>query len=175
VKALEWLMLQLAGAALLVLSAWLWHADKVGDAYKAGQAAAVAAGNAQHAADLAAARKTETGLRLLLATKDELSHNKEILYAENLSAAQRRVVSGADRLRCPGVGSVSNAATAPAGPAAGGLAPDGPGAAIVPEVAGDILSLAADTGRVLRKYQRVVERYEACRALNNGAGLALED
>jgi hypothetical protein len=172
--ALERLMLKFAAAALLVLGAWLWHAGKVGDAYKAGQAAAVAAGNARHAADIVAARKTEADLRLLLSTKDELSRNKEILYAENLSAAQRRLVSGADRLRCPGAGTVSNAAATAAGPAAGGAAPDGPGAAIVPEVASDILGLAADTGRVLRKYQRVVERLDACIALNNRAEPAQE-
>ncbi|GGY11644.1 hypothetical protein GCM10007386_47420 [Pseudoduganella dura] len=53
-------------------------------------------------------------------------------------------------------------------------APDASGAAIVREVAGDILGLAADTGPVLRKYQRVVERFEACCAMNNGAEPAPE-
>jgi len=38
----------------------------------------------------------------------------------------------------------------------------------VPEVAADILVLAADAAGLVRKYERLTERYDACRALNNG-------
>jgi hypothetical protein len=169
---LERLGLQLCACALLVLAAWAWHAGEVDDAYEAGQAAAVEAGRVRYEAEVARALKTESNYRALLKLKDDLSHERETVYAENLSAAQRRAAAGTDRLRCPGAGAISNAAATPVGPAAGGSGVDGGGAELVPAVAVDILGLAADTGRLVRKYDRLTQRFEECRALNNGAASA---
>jgi hypothetical protein len=36
----------------------------------------------------------------------------------------------------------------------------------VPEVASDLLGVASDLARVVRQYDRITERFEACRALN---------
>jgi len=133
----------------------------------AGYAVAVAAGKAQHDRDAAAAVKTEADLRTQLATRDADAHRKEVEYAENLDAAQRRVRAGTDRLRCP-AGPIPVTAATSDRPAAGGSPADGQGLAVVPDVAADILGLAADHQRLLRNYERVVERFEACRAVNAG-------
>ena len=86
-------------------------------------------------------------------------------HAQDLAAAQRRACAGDDRLRCP------------SGPVPAGAAPDdrsassAPGAdsagpRIVPEVAAEILGDGADIARIVRQYGQVVERFEACRAMN---------
>jgi hypothetical protein len=151
---------------------WIWHTHAVSSARtqgdKAGYARAVAAGKARLDAERTRNLITERDLRTKLAKADTAAATKEQTYAETLSAAQRRVVSGADRLRCPGAGAISNASAAPDGSAAGGSPPDGPGADLVPAVAVDVLGLAADTGRLVRKYERLEQRYDECRALNNG-------
>lgn len=133
---------------------------------QAGWDAAVAAGRAQLERDAAAARKTESDLRAQLRDKDAAAFTKEKEYATNLEAAQRRVRAGVDSLRCPS-GPVPAAAPAGDRPAAAGPAPDGEGPSIVPEAAADILAVAADVGGLLRRYERVVERFEACRAVNS--------
>lgn len=165
--ALERLALQAGACAVLALAAWLWHADQLHDARLAGRAEAVAAGKERYDAEAAAALVRERTLRAKLSAADAAAQRTEQTYAENLTAAQRRIRAGDDSLRIA-VRTIRANATAPGGPAAAGPAPDGAGDPIVPEVAGDILSLAADTGRVVRKYQRLVERFDECRALNNG-------
>ncbi|WP_338761968.1 hypothetical protein [Massilia sp. METH4] len=166
--ALERLAIKAGACALVAVAACAWHAHKVSAARQAGYDAAVMAGEKQRAADAAVALANERALRARLAAADAAAQSKEQTYAENLAAAQRRVRAGTDVLRCPAAAPVPPAAAAPDGSAAGGPAPDWSGAAVVPEVAGDILRLAADTGRVVRNYQRVVERLDACIALNNG-------
>lgn len=167
--ALDRLMVQVAAAVLLVLGAWLWHSHELAAARQAGWDAAVAAGKAQYDADAAKARKTETDLRAKLRAKDEEANELERTYEISLEVAQRDVRAGRERLRCPAAGPVHAAASAPAdGPTAGEPAPDGPGADLMPEVAADVLGLAADGDSIVRKYDRLVERFEACRALNNG-------
>jgi len=131
----------------------------------AGYAAAIAAGNAQHDRDAAAAHKTETDLRAQLAERDADAHRKEQEYAENLDAAPRRVRAGTDRLRCPA--SPVQPTTAPTDRPVAAVAPvDGGGPDIVPEVAAEILSDGAAVAGLVRRYQQVVERFEACRAVN---------
>lgn len=57
---------------------------------------------------------------------------------------------------------------APAGdrPAAGGPGADVEGPAIVPDAAADLLGDTAAIAGLVRRYDRVVERFEACRAVN---------
>lgn len=149
----------------------LWHRHEVSAGRQAGYDAAVTAGEKQRAADAAVALTTERALRAKLAARDAAEQQKDAEYAETLAAAQRRVRAGDDSLRIA-INTIRATAAAPAGPTAAGPAPDGPGAAIVPEVAANILGLAADTGRLVRKYERLEERYDACVALNNGPGPA---
>jgi hypothetical protein len=161
---------RLLAAVILVLVLALgliFWAHHYGDEQNAaGYAAAVAAGKEQHDRDAAAARKTESDLRAQLRARDADAQRKEEEYATNLENAQRRVRSGADSLRCPAVRTVP-ATTAPDDrPAAAGPADDGRGPAIVPEVASDLLGVAAGIAGIVRKFDRLEQRFEACRALN---------
>jgi hypothetical protein len=161
---------RILGAVILVLvlllggGIWIHHYGA--EQYDAGYAAAVAAGKAQHDRDAAAARKTESDLRAQLRDKDADAKRKEDEYATNLQNAQHRVRAGADSLRCPAADPVP-APTAPDDrPAAGGPDPEAERPRIVPEVAADLLGVAADLARVVRQYDRITERFEECRALN---------
>ena len=152
------LVLLLFGGALAVRS---YGAEQ----QRTGYNAAIAAGKeAREAADLAALA-IESGLRTRLLEQDTTAFRKEQEYAANVETAQRRMRAGDDRLRCP-AGPVSAAPPAGDRPAAGGTAIDGQGPAIVPEVAAEILGDAADVAGLVRRYERVVERFEACRAVN---------
>lgn len=157
-----------AGAVLLLvamlLGAWFGVRHYGAEQYQAGHSAAVAAGRAELDRQTAANRKTESDLRADLRAKDAAAFTKEKEYATNLAAAQRRMRAGDDRLRCPGA--VPAAAPASDRPAAGGPALDSGGPSIVPETAADLLGIAADVGGLVRRYERVVERFEACRAVN---------
>ena len=165
--ALERLALQLGACALLVLGAWLWHADQVHDAREAGRAEVIEAGRKQHALDAAAALATEREQREQNRLKDEAAKRKEQEYAENLADAQRRVRAGDDSLRIA-INAI-RATSAPADrPAAGGPAPDEFRAELVPEVAADALGNAAAVAGIVRKFDRLEQRFEACRAMNNG-------
>jgi hypothetical protein len=163
--ALDRLLIGCILAAALLVGGVLGIQHYGAEQFKAGQASAVAAGEKARQVQADANRKTESDLRATLAAKDADAFTKEQTYATNLDAAQRRVRTGTDRLRCP-------ASPVPAGaapgdrPVAGGPAPDGPGAELVPESAADILGDAAAVAGLVRKYDRVVERFEACRALN---------
>jgi hypothetical protein len=152
-------------AGLLVLAALgvRWYGA---GQHQAGYDAAVADGKAQYDRDVAAARKTESDLRAQLRTQDADALKKKAEYEANLEAAQRRVRAGTDRLLCPGQ---IPAAAAPGGrPVAGGPGADGEGPSIVPEVAAEILGDGADIAGLVRRYDRVVQRFEACRTLNAG-------
>lgn len=159
---------RLAGAALLsialLIGGWFGIRHYGAEQYRAGHDAAVAAGRAELDRRAAASRKTESDLRAELRDRDAAAFTKEKEYATNLAAAQRRMRAGDDRLRCPGA--VPAAAPASDRPAAGGPAPDSERPSIVPETAADLLGIAADVGGLVRRYERVVERFEACRAVN---------
>jgi hypothetical protein len=133
--------------------------------YDEGYAAAVAAGKAQHDRDAAAALKTESDLRAKLATRDADAQRKEQEHAQELADAQRRVRAGVDRLRCP-ASPVQPSAAAPDRPVAAGSAVDGGGPEIVPEDAAEILGDGAAVASLVSRYERVVERFEECRAVN---------
>ena|GEM_PF-2418114 len=161
----------MAGAVLtvgVVAGGWAWHSHAVSTARQEGYSAAVADGKKRYDEDAAKALSKERKLRDEQAAKDDAARKDKERYDEALADAQRRMRAGTDRLRCPAASPVHAAATAPAGPAAGGPAPDEPGTPVVPEVAADILGLAADSDSIVRKFDRLTERYDACRALNNG-------
>lgn len=158
-----------AGAVLLLvallLGAWFGVRHYGAEKYRAGYDAAVIEGREAREAAAAAALAIESGLRAKLLERDTAALRKEQEYAESLEAAQRRVRAGVDRLRCP-AGPIPGAAPAGGGSAAAGPDADGEGSAIVPEVAAEILGDAADVAGLVRRYERVVERFEACRAVN---------
>jgi hypothetical protein len=137
--------------------------------YRAGQVAAISVAVAASVAEIkrqtAAARKTESDLRAQLRAKDADAFKKEQEHAESLAAAQRRMLTRADSLRCP-AGPVPDPATPSDRPATPGPGPDTEGPALVPEVAADLLGIAADFAGLVRRYDRVVERFDACRAVN---------
>ena len=136
--------------------------------YDDGYAAALAAGQARYEREVAAAIKTETDLRAQLAAKDDEAKEKDRTYAISLEVAQRRVLDGTDRLRCPTARAVQPTAAATDRSAAGGSATDGQGPAMVPDDSAALLGLVADHQRLVQRYERVVERFDACRALNAG-------
>jgi hypothetical protein len=133
--------------------------------YEAGYAAAVADGEARRQADAEIARQTETDLRNRLRAQDIAAHRKEQEHASTLQAAQRRVIAGADRLRCP-------ARPVPASPApehrpaAGGTEADEAGPDLVPQAAADVLGYGSAIAGLVRRYERLEQRFEECRALN---------
>lgn len=161
---------RLTAAVILVLALvlggvwWIHHYGA--ERFDAGRDAAIASGKEQHDRDAAAARNTESDLRAQLRAKDADAKRKEDEYASNLQNAQRRVRTGADSLRCPAASTVPAAAAPGDRPAAAGSGPDVEGPRLVPEVAADLLGIAADLAGVVRKYDRLTERFESCRALN---------
>lgn len=138
-----------------------------GDArYQDGYDAAVDAGRKQHDHDAAVARETESALRAQLHARDADALQKENEYATNLAAAQRRVRAGTDRLQCPTARAVPAVTTAGDRPVAARPAADGEGPDLVPEIAAEVLGDGADIAGLVRRYQRLLERFEDCRAVN---------
>lgn len=160
---------RLLAAVILVLALLLggaWWIRHYGDEhYQAGWDGAVAAG--KEARDSAATVHVaiESGLRAQLLDKDTSALRKEQEHAEALEAAQRRVRAGVDSLRCP-ASAVQPAAPADDRPAAAGPAPDGQGAELVPDAAAALLGDGAAIAGIVRKFDRLNERFERCQALN---------
>jgi hypothetical protein len=163
--ALNRLLGGVLAAVLLLIGAWFGVRHYGAEQHRAGYATAVKDGEEAREAAAVAALAIESGLRTRLLEQDTTALRKEQEYATNLEAAQRRMRAGDDRLRCP-AGPVPAAAPAGGGSAAAGPAADGAGPAIVPEAAAEILGDAADVAGLVRRYERVVGRFEACRAVN---------
>jgi len=155
-------MIVLAG---LVVVGWLGVMHYGSTRYNAGYAAAVAEGKTARDAVAEITRITEADLRAQLQARESAAHRKEQEHAQDLAAAQRRVRVGDDRLRCP-TGPVPASAAPGDRPTAAAPGADGAGPAIVPEVAAEILADGADIARIVRQYDRVIESFEACRAVN---------
>lgn len=159
----------LAGVLLLIalaVAGWFGIHHYGAEQYQAGYDAAVAAGKAQHDRDAEQARQIETDLRDQLSQHDAAANRKEQEYAKSLETAQRRMRTGTDSLHCPAANPVPASAPASAGPAAAEPATDGQGPAIVPETAADLLGIAGDVAGLVSRYQQVVDRFDACRAVN---------
>jgi len=152
-------------AAILAVAGWFGLRHYGEEWYQDGYAAAVAAGKAQHDRDAENNRKIESDLRQTLAERDAEATRKEQEYASNLDAAQRRVRAGTDRLRCP-ASPVQPAAAPGDRSVASTPATDGAGPDVVPEVAADLLGIAADIAGLVRRYDQVVEHFDECRAVN---------
>jgi len=163
-SALQRLLGATLAVVFLVVATWLGARHYGAEQFQAGWDAAVAAGAEQREHQAALARETETTLRAQLRDKDVAALTQEKKHAESLEDAQRRVRAGVDSLRCP-AGPVPAVATAGDRPAAAGPVVDEQGLAIVPEDAAAILGDGADVAGLVRRYERVVERFEACRAL----------
>jgi hypothetical protein len=163
--ALERLAIAAFTLAAILLGAVFGMKQYGTERYNEGYAAAVAAGKAQHDRDAAAALKTESDLRAKLAAKDADAQRKDEEHAQALADAQRRVRTGVDRLRCPA--STVQPTSAPADRPAAAVAPvDGTGPDLVPEAAADVLGYGAAIASLVSRYERVVERFEECRAVN---------
>lgn len=154
----------LAGLLVLGVLGVRWYGAAQ---HQAGYDAAVADGKAQYDRDVAAARKTESDLRAQLRTKDAVAFQKEQDHAASLEAAQRRVRAGVDSLRCP-AGPVPAGAAPGDRSAAGGPPVDGQGPTIVPEVAAEILGDGAAIAGLVRRYERLEQRFDKCQAVSAG-------
>jgi len=152
-------------ALALLLAGWIGVRNYGIERWQAGFDKAVAVGKERRDLEAAVAQEREAALRAELREKDAAEFIKEKKHAASLEAAQRRVRAGDDRLRCP-AGPVSAATPAVDRSIAGGPSVDGERQAIVPEVAAEILGDGADVAGLVRRYERVVQRFEACRALN---------
>lgn len=167
-SALErWLSGALVLAGLLVLAALGAHRYGA-EQFAAGQAAAVAAGEKLRQAEADRNRATETTLRAQLATQDAAAFTKEKEYASNLEAAQRRVRAGVDGLRCPTASPVPAGAPAGDRPTTAGIEVVAGGSQLMPEAAADLLGVAGDVAGLVRRYERLEQRFDACRAVNAG-------
>ena len=164
--SLERLLCSILAMTVLALAAWFGVRHYGAEQRQAGYDAAVREGREARDAAALAALAIESGLRARLLEQDTTAFRKEQEHATKLQAAQRRVRAGVDSLRCPAAGPVPSAAAAGDRPATAGPAADGKGPAIVPEAAASILGDAADVGSLVRRYERVVKRFEACRAMS---------
>jgi hypothetical protein len=160
------LFIGVALAALLAAGAMLGLHHYGNERYQSGYDAAIVAGKEARDSAEVANLAIESGLRAQLLDRDTAALRKEQEYASNLADAQRRVRAGDDRLRCPAANPVQPAAAAPDRSAAPGAPADGQGSDLVPEAAADLLGIAADVAGLVRRYDQVVERFEACRAVN---------
>jgi len=159
----------LTGAIVLIglaLFGWLNLLNYGVERYDEGFEAAIKIGKQRRDADAEINRQTETDLRAQLGIKDAAAFKKEKDHARSLAAAQRRIFTGTDSLRCP-ARPVPATGTTSDRPAASGSAPDDEGSELVPEAAADLVGIASDVERLVRQYDRVVERFEACRAVNS--------
>lgn len=163
--AVDRLLCSVLVAVLLVIGAWFGVRHYGAEQRQAGYDAAVADGKEARDAAAVAALAIESGLRTRLLEQDTTAHRKEQEHATNLEAAQRRVRAGVDSLRCPAGPIPAGAATGDrsiaAGPAADGEGPD-----LMPEAAADVLGHGAAIASLVRRYERIVERAEACRVVN---------
>jgi hypothetical protein len=166
VSRLQALLAGVLVAIALIVCAWVGIDSYGTDRYESGYNAAVEAGVKQRNREAEDNRKTESDLRDQLAERDADAHRKEQEYAKDLDVAQRRVRAGTDRLRCPAASPVQPAAAPDDRPAAAGPAVDGSGTDLVPEAAADILGDGATVAGLVRKYDRLTERFEKCRAVN---------
>lgn len=149
----------------LALFGWLNLLDYGVERYDEGFEAAIKIGKERRDADAEINRQTEIDLRTQLAIKDTAALKKEKEHALSLAAAQRRILTGTDRLRCP-TRPVPVTATTGDRSVAGGPPADDGGSELVPEAAADLVGIASDVERLVRQYDRVVERFESCRAVN---------
>jgi hypothetical protein len=166
VSALERLTATVILVLILLLGgAWWIHHYGI-DQHRAGYAAAVEAGKEARDSAETVHVAIESGLRAQLLDSDTSALRKEQEHATNLDAAQRRVRAGVDSLRCPAASPVQPATAANDRPAAAGPAPDGQGAELVPDAAAEILGDAATIAGLVRKFDRLEQRFEACQAVN---------
>ena len=152
------LVLLLFGGALTVRS---YGAGQ----YDAGYAAAVKDGEEARDSAAVAALAIESGLRTRLLEQDTDNLRREQEHAASLEAAQRRMRAGDDRLRCP-AGPIPVATAAGDRSAAARPTADGEGLDLVPEAAAEVLGDGADVAGLVRRYARVIERFEKCRVVN---------
>jgi len=158
----------LVGAIVLIglaLFGWLNLLDYGAKRYDEGFEAAIKVGKDRRDADAEINRQTEMDLRAQLGIKDAAAFKKEKDHAQSLAAAQRRILNGTDSLRCP-ARPVPASSTPVDRSAAIGPAADDEGPELMPEAAADLIGIASDVERLVRQYDRVVERFEACRAVN---------
>ncbi|MGI4846159.1 MAG: hypothetical protein ACRYF7_22955 [Janthinobacterium lividum] len=163
--ALHRLLCAVLAVVLLAICAWLGVRHYGAEQRQAGYDAAVADGMEARDAAAVAALAIESGLRTRLLEQDTNAYRKEQEHATNLEAAQRRVRAGIDSLHCP-AGPVPATAAAGDRPTAAGPDADGEGPELVPEAAADVLGHGAAIASLVRRYERIIERAEACRAVN---------
>jgi hypothetical protein len=165
-SALERLMAAVIFVLLLLLGCAWWVRHYGAERYQAGWDGAVAAGKGQRDSAAVANLAIESGMRTRLLEQDTTAFKKEQEYASNLEAAQRRMRAGIVSLRCPAASAVQPTTTSGNRPAAAGPAPDGQGAELVPDAAAALLGDGAAVAGIVRKFDRLEQRFEECRAVN---------
>lgn len=166
-SALQILLAKVLGAIAIAACAVFWWNHTISTAEQRGYDRAVEDGRKALDVERARADAAEDTLRNRLAEKDRIAKEKEDEHKTQLEDAQRRARAGRDRLYCPAAGPIPATTPATGGQAAGGFVPDERGAPIVPEMAAEILGDAAAGASIVRKYDRLVERFEACRTIAN--------
>jgi hypothetical protein len=150
----------------LCVAGWFSLQHYGAERHDAGYATAVAAVKEVRDSAAVANLAIESGLRAQLLDRDTTALRKEQTYASTLADTQRRVRAGTDGLRCPAADPVQPGTAPEDRPAAASAPADGQGPDVVPETAADLLGIAADVAGLVRRYDQVVERFEACRVVN---------
>lgn len=163
--------LALLGAAFLAIAVgfgtgwevngWRLGADIAKLQRQAEQLSADAA--TRHAADVDAARTREQALEALFNAERDQRLKEEQDHAKTLDYWRGRVRAGADRLRVDIDPSSLPACGKGADPGAAGRPGTAAAANVVPAVADTVLSIAADDGRLVRDYNRLLKLYGAAR------------
>lgn len=165
-SALERLLASIVALMVLSVAGWFGLQHYGTKHYDAGYAAAVEAGAKLRQAEADRHQREESDLRDKLAAADYQSFEKEQEYAANLANAQRRVLTGTDRLRCHTASAAQRAAPAGDRSATAGPALDRQGAELVPDAAAALLGDGATVAGIVRKFDRLEQRFEECRAMN---------
>ncbi|HVG92392.1 MAG TPA: hypothetical protein VNB54_12945 [Alphaproteobacteria bacterium] len=93
--------------------------------------------------------------------REREQHEKDI--SQHVAAA----LAGVERLRVPVAGCTVREGAAPASTAAGTGTSDGTPADLMPGTAASILRFAGDSAQLVRDYNKLLERFDTCRAIAN--------
>lgn len=170
------------GLAVAVVVLGFWLADLRADLIQQGRDEVTAQRDAQDRANNAAAlaeqerqakdaREREEALRQQVRDAEIKAQQLEKTYEAKLDRHRLAALAGASGMRCPAAPAraLDQAAVgaAPADPAAAGQPVDQGGGELVPQAADAVLLVAADSARLVRKSNRLIDEYNRMRAVCN--------
>jgi hypothetical protein len=170
--------------ALAVVALGFWLADLRADLIQQGRDEVTAARDRQDRANNEAAlveqkrrddvaRKKEDELRDQVRAAELKAQDLEKKYEAKLDSHRLAALAGTSGMRCPTAetrtAGQAGGGGAPAGSAAAGQPVDQGGTALLPQAADAVLVVAADSARLVRKTNRLIDEYNRMRAVCNSS------